>query len=278
MEEIEDYLSKTSKQDLHINHNTHLSHNSKSLNLKTNPAEKDQRDQKVYAIELESKISLLKKKLLISENNLKNAALENPNFTKLHQESKPSLYETLLVYIKNINIQHLLEIYNLHLQKEEELNKILNTQKSPSANEFANKIKNLSEKLFHLTKHCELAFNDYEDRSKAYVCIEEFEKRLGEYKNLVEQNLNDFLGLLVTNMVNSNEFVVFRLNHKDYNQALENISSNLEQYNKVNFDVIEGYKRHFYGLQPALETIQKQARIEYENVKSIIYEENLKFI
>lgn len=274
MEEIEEYLNKLPINNLHIIQNTHISNDSKSPNQKSNLNEKD---QKAQVIELESQINLLKKKLLISENNLKNAILENPNFNKLNEESKTSLYETILIYIKNINIQHLLEIYNLHLQKEEEFNKVLNTQKNSSANDYANKIKNLSEKLFHLTKHCELAFNDYENRSKAYVSIDEFEKRLGEYKSFIEQNLNNFLTMLVRNMVNSNEFVVFKLNHGDYNQALENISSNLEHYNKVNFDVIEGYKRNYYAMQSALEIIQKQARIEYENVKSIIYEENLKF-
>ncbi len=261
----------------YVNTNNYINQQGSILNTKSN--NNQDKDFKTHAIELESQINLLKKKLLISENNLKNSLLENPHFNRLHEESKNSLYETILIYLKNVNIQHLLEIYKLNLQKEDELNKVANSQKKiPGANDFALNLKNLSEKLFHLTKHCELAFNDYENRSKSYISIDDLEKKLNDYKNFIEQNLNDFLSLLVSHMINNSEFVIFKLNHKDYNQALENISMNLENYNKMNFEIIENQRRNFYSLQSALEIIQKQAKIEYENVRSIIYEDNLKFI
>ena len=75
LEEIEDFLSKALRQD-HSNHNTYLTHNSKSITVvKTNAnyaesnKDNNNKDFKAYAIELESQINLLKKKLLISEKN-----------------------------------------------------------------------------------------------------------------------------------------------------------------------------------------------------------------
>jgi len=272
---INDILNKNF---LSINQNTHSTNNQNNNNIQisnnTKSNIKANEDLNSYTQELESKINILKKKIFISENNLKNASSENPDFFKANQDNQFSLYETILIYIKNINIQHLLEIYNLHLQKEDEIHKVLNSHKNPNENDLPLKIKNLSEKLFHLTKHCELAFNDYEIRSKSYISIEDFEKKLEEYKNFIEQNLNNLLSLLVANMMNNNEFVIFKLNNLEYNQALENISFNLEKYNKLNYDMIQNYKRNFYSLQSALEIIQRQARVEYENIKSIILDEN----
>lgn len=258
------------------NLNTAILNNANILNSRTKNSQ--ERDYKAYSIELESQVNLLKKKILVIENTQKNSIIENPNFAKLNSENLGSLYETILIYIKNINIQHLLEIFNLHLQKEEEITKVIDLKKIPSASDFGIRIKNLSEKLFHLTKHCELAFNDYENRSKAYLSIEDLERKVVEFNNFIELNLNNFLNLLVNNMINNNESVVFKLNHKDYNQALESISVNLESFNRLNQELIDNYKTNFYALQTALDIIQKQAKIEYENVKNIIYDTNLKLI
>ena len=146
------------------------------------------------------------------------------------------------------------------------------------ANEFSIKLKNLSEKLFHLTKHCEICFKDYESRSKAYISVEEYERKILDYKNFMESNLNDFLNLMVGNMINNNDFVIFKLHNNDYNQALENLSGNLENYNKINFEVIENYKKSYFIIQSAVEIIQNQAKIECDNLKNIINDENLKFL
>ena len=276
LSEIEANLDKfilSKKNDLNIQSNSSV--NTKNI-FNINKLDKD---PKTYIADLETQVNSLKKKLFLLDNRNKNLISDNPNFNKLsNNENKSSLYETILIYIKNINIQHLLEIYNLHIKKEEEINKIYISNKIPSANEFSIKLKNLSEKLFHLTKHCEICFKDYESRSKAYISVEEYERKILDYKNFMESNLNDFLNLMVGNMINNNDFVIFKLHNNDYNQALENLSGNLENYNKINFEVIENYKKSYFIIQSAVEIIQNQAKIECDNLKNIINDENLKFL
>ena len=69
-------------------------------------------------------IKHLRKKILInSQEGIDN----NDKFEQVHngKYGKSSLYESIIIHIKMININYLLEIFDLNIQREEEVKKIL---------------------------------------------------------------------------------------------------------------------------------------------------------
>ena len=75
-------------------------------------------------------------------------------------------------------------------------------------------------------------------------------------------------------MVQSGDFVVFRINQEHYNDILEGMSVNLENVNRVNADFIEFSKGNFYRIQSAVEVLGNQAKEEIEAVKDLIEFDN----
>ena len=72
----------------------------------------------------ENEIKELKKKLSLAIQGIND---DNQLFKNVEKDKngKISLYESLIIHLKNINLKHLLEIYYLNLQREEEIKSIL---------------------------------------------------------------------------------------------------------------------------------------------------------
>ena len=119
----------------------------------------------------ENEIKELKKKLSLAIQGIND---DNSLFKALEKDKngKMSLYESLIIHLKNINLKHLLEIYYLNLQREEEIKSILEKK---GVNFDYNLKKNLSElntNFISFKKLCEKNFVEYEQRSKQYILPE----------------------------------------------------------------------------------------------------------
>ena len=77
-------------------------------------------------------IKYLKRKLLMPGHGhfegSNSSDFNNTNFNQIVKEKtgESSLYESIIIHIKTLNIRYLLEIFELNLQREEEVRNILN--------------------------------------------------------------------------------------------------------------------------------------------------------
>jgi len=126
--------------DLQKGFNPNASHISHLNNLRDK--DKDPKNLSEENAKLNSELLNLKQQIIELNNENKefkkeNQALNkkanigNPYFENSEKEVKSSLYESLIIYLKNINLVHLMEIYQLNLQREEEIRKILESKNIP---------------------------------------------------------------------------------------------------------------------------------------------------
>ena len=96
--------------------------------------------------ELNSQLQELKVKLSSSNSiaNLKVLSNENKYFKAGEKEVKYSLYESLIIYLKNINLHHIMEVYQLNIQREEDIKKILESKNIPGIESFKIQFSKLS--------------------------------------------------------------------------------------------------------------------------------------
>ena len=124
------------------------------------------------AIKYETEIADLKKKLVLALQGISDD--NNSVFKTLEKDknSKVSLYESLIIHLKNINLKHLLEIYYLNLQREEEIRSILEKKGINVDYNIKKNINELNTNYSNLKKLCDKNFSEYEQRSKMYILPE----------------------------------------------------------------------------------------------------------
>jgi len=120
----------------------------------------------------DKEIKYLRKKILIPNTNSNNKGNSNNEFNKIQKEKvgQSSLYESILVHIKTININYLLEIYNLNLQREEEIKKILeDNHKGKHLQEYKKHTLELIKNFDYLQSYCQEEIKLCNERSKMYI-------------------------------------------------------------------------------------------------------------
>lgn len=116
-------------------------------------------------IKNEEEIKLYKKKLLYYNININNPYFKVSETSTL---SKNSLYESLIIYIKTLNIKHIFDLYENNYEIEEKNQKMYNSIKTNDIRTFSPShiiIKEFKE----YRKTFEDLLTDYDKRSKLYI-------------------------------------------------------------------------------------------------------------
>jgi len=208
----------------------------------------------------------------------KKANIVNPYFKNSEKEVKSSLYESLIIYLKNINLVHLMEIYQLNLQREEEIRKILESKNIPGLELIKDQIYKLNENFGVFKTNCEKALREYHSRSKSYISYEEYENKILEHKNFTENILNLVLGKFFEKKDGRKDFILFKFEHNEYNQIIEDLTNELERFHKKEFSVLENYKKNFSFIEPAIEVLAKQTILESDKLNIMFNDPNYKLI
>jgi hypothetical protein len=239
----------------------YIENNLYKLNKDDNP-EKFRHETEIK--ELKSKLSLAIQG--INENNINNTfiSLEKERITKV------SLYESLIVHLKNISLKHLLEIYYVNLQREEEIKSILEKRGSSLDYNIKKQINELSSNHLSLKNFCESTFKDYESRSKMYILPEEFLGKLEEYKTFTQWVLDTLLNSLMTYKTELKDTIIFKLPINQYNEMLENISVNLDNFNNKLNTSLEGYNKNANMIASAIEILNKQTVVDLDSINYLI--------
>ncbi len=221
-------------------------------------------------------------KELRKENQIliKKANIENPFYLSLsaQKDAKQSLYESLVIYLKNINLVHSMEVYQLNLQREEEIRKILESKNIPGIQLINDQIYNLNNNFIILRGNCEQALREYHLRSKSYIAYEVFENKILENKNFTENILNLVLSKFFEKKDARNDMIFFKFEHNEYNQIIEDLTSELESFHKKEFGLLESYKKNLSLIDPAIEVLAKQTILESEKLNIIFNDPNYKLI
>ena len=200
---------------------------------------KDSNLQEIETLQLEvtkhkEEIKFLKRKLLLPEHS-ENQSLYSSNqfFNQILKEKmgELSLYESIIIHIKTINVRFLLEIYDLNLQREEEVRNILSEKnkgnlvivilinsKKQSLQEYKTKAFDLIKNFDSLKIQCEKEVKDFEERSKMYIppevkllFMQDLEKICEEYKNFTQGILDEVLNTLMGYKSEEGDFVIFKM-------------------------------------------------------------------
>jgi hypothetical protein len=120
----------------------------------------------------EAEVKELKRKLSLALQGINDS--NNTGFASLEKDRgiKASLYESLIIHLKNNSLRHLLEIYHVNLKREEEIQSILEKKKISSDYDIKKQLNDLCNNFITLKKLCETTFKDYESRSKMYILPE----------------------------------------------------------------------------------------------------------
>lgn len=135
---------------------------------------KNESDQ-LYAIEQKDKeIRNLKEKLLSFAKTGQSGKGDsnNPIFKAMEKDksSQNALYESIIVYIQNVNMKHLIELYRKDIQREEEIRTVLETKnKAPFEASVKKQVTELLANSSTLKKLCDQSFKEYEQRAMLYV-------------------------------------------------------------------------------------------------------------
>ena len=116
-------------------------------------------------IKYDEEIKSLKKKLLYHNINLNNLYYKSADSNK---QTQNSLYESLLVYIRNQNMKFVLDLYEAKVENEEEKHKILFEKKFSNDLKNAKKYELLLGEFKEFKKECQVLFNEFDLRSKNY--------------------------------------------------------------------------------------------------------------
>lgn len=120
-------------------------------------------------IKYDEEIKAYKKKLLYNNINL-----NNPNYKAAEnsKQSQNSLYESILVFIRNLNMKFVLDVYEVKVENEEEKQKIIVDKKLTNDLKNAKKYDLLLGELREFKKECQVLFNEFDIRSKNYFNAE----------------------------------------------------------------------------------------------------------
>lgn len=272
--ELQKMMNPNNSNNNHINNlKDNNMKNQNEENVKLNTEISNMREK---IIELNDTIFELRKENQILNNKKNN--LENSNFQNAEKFVKNSLYESLIIYVKNINLLHLMEVYQLNLQREEDIRKILESKKIPEIDLIKNQILKLNENFITLKHNCENALREYHIRSKSYINYEEFENKILEHKNFTENILNLVLGKFFEKKDARKDIILFKFEHNEYNQIIEDLTAELESFHKKEFSILENYKKNFSLIEPALEVLEKQTILESDKLNVLLNNPNFKLI
>ena len=116
-------------------------------------------------IKYDEEIRSLKKKLLYLKINLSNQyfkALENS------KQSQNALYESILVFTRNLNLKYFIDLYEIKVENEEEKHKIIVEKKLTNDLKSCRKYELLIQEFNDFKKECQVLFNEFDIRSKNY--------------------------------------------------------------------------------------------------------------
>jgi hypothetical protein len=231
------------------------------------------RDEGSEKYRFETEIKELKRKLSLALQGIN----ENPNLNSSFQmleggkNTKISLYESLIIHLKNISLKHLLELYYVNLQREEEIKNILEKKGGGSVDyNIKKQLNDLSTNYTSLKKLCDSTFKDYENRSKMYILPEEFITKLEEYRTFTQWILDTLLNSLMTYKTELKDTIIFKLPINQYNEMLENISVHLDDFNsKLNVS-LESYNKNANLVASAIEILNKQTVVDLDSINYLI--------
>lgn len=264
-----------SSQISHFNNLKDKEKDSKLINEENLKLNSELLSLKQHITELNNEIKELKKE---NQTLTKKANSENPYFKSAEKDAKLSLYESLIIYLKNINLVHLMEVYQLNLQREEEIRKILESKNIPGIESIKDQIFKLNDNFVVLKNNCEKALREYHLRSKSYIAYDEFENKILEHKNFTENILNLVLGKFFEKKDARKDFILFKFEHNEYNQIIEDLTSELEIFHKKEFSLLENYKKNFSFIEPAIEVLAKQTILESDKLNIMFNDPNYKLI
>jgi hypothetical protein len=213
-------------------------------------------------------------------NNLNNTkkSLENPYFIKADTEAKSALYESLIIFLKNIQLSHILEIYKMNMEREEEIRKILETKKIPNFDEIKKQYGKLNENFIVYKTNCENALQEYYKRANAYINIEDYKNKIMENKNFTENILNTLLVKFFEKKETTKDFIFFKFDHNEYNQILEDLTIELQNFHKNELNFLEILSNNFNNIQPAIDLLEKQSVLESDKLNNIFNNPDYKLI
>ena len=222
---------------------------------------------------LKKKLSALMQMTNNMNSNTSSSNNSNSTFKQAEKDKPSSLYESLIIYLKNLNLKHLLEIFQLNMQREEEIRTILNDKNSNNISSNTKKqIADLNSNYISLKKLCEQAFNEYLQRSKMYIQAEEYQEKLEEYKNFTQNLLDMILNTFMNYKVEFNDAIVFKFPINDYNQMIENIQLHLENFNKTVNSHIEQVNKNAVVVEKAIDVLTKQTTVDFESMNNLMKE------
>lgn len=117
-------------------------------------------------------IKSLKKKILYHNINLNNVYYKASETSK---QSQTSLYESIIVFLKNLNMKFILDLYETKIENEDEKQKILYEKKFSNEAKNSKKYETLLIEFKDLKKECQSLFNEFDIRSKNYFTSEVYE-------------------------------------------------------------------------------------------------------
>ena len=202
-----------------------------------------ERDKYTSQIEIKDKeINSLKSKIntvidIANTSKAKNAKLTSSAALISSIESNNQLtqfYENLLIHIQTTNILHMIELFSANLSHEDEIAKII-SGKGNDIN-IANRIAEMQTQLDVLKANVDDTFNNLEQRSTAYVTVNDYEKFVEEYKASLEAVTHNILNSFLEYKKEQNESViVFYYPIPAYNAMLDKVmnfvSRELEKQN-----------------------------------------------
>jgi hypothetical protein len=122
-------------------------------------------------IKYDEEIRNLKKKLIYHNINIINPFYK---FAETNKSSQNSLYEALIILLKNMKIKYIFDLYEIKLNNEDEKQK-LQIEMRKSLNGETNNSKRLEvliKDFKDYKKFCETLFLEYDKRSKTYLSPE----------------------------------------------------------------------------------------------------------
>lgn len=279
---IPDYLPNPGQEEFKMLEEIDIGFD-KFLQFSKNKSSHNQIDQNLLN-KYEEENKNLKKKLSqfmqitnsVGKKNTNNSSINNsnPDFISAEKENSASLYESTIVYLKNTNLKHLLEIFQLNIQREEEIRTLLHDKSNPNnSNQLKKQISDISSNFVALKNLCENVFSEYQQRAKSYIQPEEFEKRLDDYKLFTQGLLDMVLDTLMNYKMEVKDAIIFRMPINDYNHFIENISLNLENFNKKINLQIDSYNKVGTNVEKALDALVKNTTVDYDILNNLMSEQ-----
>ncbi len=117
----------------------------------------------------EEDLKVLKKKLLYHNINLNNVYYKAAETSK---QSQNALYESIIIFIRNLNLKFILDLYENKVENEDEKQKIIYEKKFSNEPKNSKKYESLLNEFKELKKECQMLFNEFDVRSKNYFTTE----------------------------------------------------------------------------------------------------------